>query len=170
MGQRIYTANFENITVSAIQDILSIKAGAANGIELHTIELSAAASSSTPSEIRLRLKRITGTLTAGTGGTAPAASGGGAPAVRGELFVAVVGAAVSGTSDTLTNPGGWSTPFNTSTQTGPMIGGGTQIGAAAAPSYSSGTLVSTSAPWAVILAGFKPATVYNNPLKVYKRR
>lgn len=71
MGQRIYTAEFENVTISAIQDIFSLKAGAANGIEIHTIELSAAASSSTPSEIRLRLKRLPATVTQGSAGSVP---------------------------------------------------------------------------------------------------
>jgi len=41
MGQRVYKAYFDNVTITAIQDVFSLKAGAANGGELHQIGLSA---------------------------------------------------------------------------------------------------------------------------------
>ncbi len=70
MGQRVYKATFENVTIAAVQDIFSLKASSANGIELHQIDLSAGAVSA-PAEIRLRLKRLGGggTITAGSGGS-----------------------------------------------------------------------------------------------------
>lgn len=73
MGQRVYVANFENVSISTIQDVLSVKAGAANGVELHQIDLSAGGVTS-PVEIRMRLKRLPATVTAGSGGTAPTMS------------------------------------------------------------------------------------------------
>src|SRR2546429_1425013 len=70
MGQRVYKTQFENVTISAVQDIFLLKAGSANGVELHQIDLSAGGVTS-PAEIRLRLKRLPATVTNGTGGTAP---------------------------------------------------------------------------------------------------
>jgi len=32
MGQRIYTTFFDNVSIAAVQDVFSLKAGAANGI------------------------------------------------------------------------------------------------------------------------------------------
>jgi hypothetical protein len=73
MGDRVYVAGFDNVSIgTAVQDVLSILAGAANAVELHYLELNAAAVTS-PAEIRLRLKRFVGaTITAGSVGTAPA--------------------------------------------------------------------------------------------------
>ncbi len=68
MGQRIYKMIFDNVSIAAIQDVLSMKAGAANGIEIHQIDLSAGGVTS-PAEIRLRLKRLSAAVTQGTGGT-----------------------------------------------------------------------------------------------------
>ena len=73
-GDRIYTAGIDNVTIgTAVQDIFYIKAGAANGVELHYIELNAGGVTS-PTEIRLRLKRLPVTVTAGSVGTAPTMS------------------------------------------------------------------------------------------------
>lgn len=69
MGQRVYKATFENVTISAVQDVFYAKAGAANGIELHQIDLSAGGVTA-PAEIRLRLKRLPATVTVGSGGAA----------------------------------------------------------------------------------------------------
>ena len=74
MGHRVYTANFENVTIAAVQDVISLRAaGAANGAELHHIVLSAGAVTAA-AEIRLRLKRLPATVTAGSGGSAPTIS------------------------------------------------------------------------------------------------
>lgn len=72
-GNRVFTTGFDNITVgTAVQDIFSILAGASNGVELHYIELNAGGVTN-PAEVRLRLKRFSGTTqTAGSAGTAPA--------------------------------------------------------------------------------------------------
>jgi hypothetical protein len=78
VGQRVYKTPFDNVSIAAVQDILSLKAGAANGIEIHQIDLTAGGVNS-PAEIRLRLKRLSAVVTQGTGGTAltpgPADSG-----------------------------------------------------------------------------------------------
>jgi hypothetical protein len=70
MGQRVYSTFFDNVSIAALQDIFSIKAGAANGVELHQIDLSAGGVTS-PAEFRILLKRAPATVTLGTGGTAP---------------------------------------------------------------------------------------------------
>jgi hypothetical protein len=68
MGLRVYSAVFENVTISAIQDIFLLKAGAANGLEIHQIDLGAGGVTA-PAEVRLRLKRLPATVTAGSGGS-----------------------------------------------------------------------------------------------------
>lgn len=70
MGQRVYKTYFENVTISALQDVFSLKAGSANGLEIHQIDLSAGGVTA-PAEIRLRLKVAPATVTQGTGGAAP---------------------------------------------------------------------------------------------------
>lgn len=70
MGTRVFCAPFENVTIAAVQDVFMLKAGAANGIELHHIMLSAGGVTAA-AEIRLRLKRLPATVTNGSGGTAP---------------------------------------------------------------------------------------------------
>jgi hypothetical protein len=68
LGQRTYKAIFDNVSIAAIQDILSMKAGGTNGIEIHQLDLSAGGVIS-PAEIRLRLKRLPATVTQGSGGS-----------------------------------------------------------------------------------------------------
>lgn len=71
MGRRIYKSGFDNVTIgTATQDLWTLLAGATNGIQLHWLQLSAAAVT-TAAEIRMRLKRGTATVTV-TGGTSPA--------------------------------------------------------------------------------------------------
>lgn len=70
MGQRVYKAMFDNVTISAVQDVFLVKAGSVNGVELHQIDLSAGGVTS-PAEIRLRLKVLPATVTNGSGGSAP---------------------------------------------------------------------------------------------------
>lgn len=70
MGQRVYTVPIIGGTVgTAVQDIFSLLAGSANGIELHHIHLEAGGVTS-PAEISMRLKRGTATITQGSGGSA----------------------------------------------------------------------------------------------------
>ena len=69
MAERVLVFNFENVSVSAVVDFFSIKCGTANGLELRGFSLSAGGQAS-PTEVRVRLKRITGaTVTQGSGGT-----------------------------------------------------------------------------------------------------
>lgn len=69
--KRVYTATFENVTIgTAVQDIFYVKAGTTNLIELHSIILTAGQAITTPAEIRVRLKKGTGTVTAGSAGSA----------------------------------------------------------------------------------------------------
>lgn len=69
MGRRIYSVPMDNATIgTAVQDIFSIKTPAGKGAQLHHVQLSAAAVT-TAAEIRMRLKRGTGTLGGSTGGT-----------------------------------------------------------------------------------------------------
>lgn len=73
MGHRVYAANFENVTIAAVQDVFSLRAAGAQGAELHHIMLSAGAVTAA-AEIRLRLRRLPATVTAGSVGTAPTIS------------------------------------------------------------------------------------------------
>lgn len=71
MPRRVYTAGFDNVAVgTAVQDILSVRSSAAKGIKLHHIHLEAA-SITTAAQLRMRLKRLTATVTPGSGGSAP---------------------------------------------------------------------------------------------------
>ncbi len=68
MGQRVYVTPIDNVSIgTAVQDIFSLLAGSANGIELHQIHLDAV--SAAAGQIRMRLKRGTATVTQGSGGT-----------------------------------------------------------------------------------------------------
>lgn len=66
---RLYRDSFENVTVTAAQDLFYLKAPAAAGLALRTISLSAGGVTAS-AEIRLRLKVLPATVTAGSGGTA----------------------------------------------------------------------------------------------------
>lgn len=68
MTARIYSTIFENQTVAAVQDLFSIKAGAANGVRLHYVQLSAGGVTAA-AELRIRIKRAA-TFTQGSGGNA----------------------------------------------------------------------------------------------------
>jgi len=71
MGRRVYAAGFDNISIgSAIQDIFSLLTPAAKGAQIHWAHLEAAGVTS-PAQVRLRIKRGTGTTASGTGGSAP---------------------------------------------------------------------------------------------------
>jgi len=70
MGERIYVAAFENVTIAAVQDVFNIKAGAGHGIELRHVQLTAGGVTAA-AEIRLRLKRHPVTVTQGSGGSTP---------------------------------------------------------------------------------------------------
>lgn len=72
MGRRIYASGIDNTSIgTAVQDIWAIFSGTSNGVQLHWIQMTAA-SVTTAAQVRMRLKRGTATLTAGSGGTTPA--------------------------------------------------------------------------------------------------
>ena len=68
--ERIYSVVFENITLTAVQDLFYAKASSTNGLALRRVSLSAGGVTAS-AEIRLRLKRLPATVTVGSGGTAP---------------------------------------------------------------------------------------------------
>lgn len=69
MGDRVYTGVMDNTAIgTAVQDIFSLRTPAGKGAELHHMQLSAAAVT-TAAEIRMRFRRGTGSITAGSGGT-----------------------------------------------------------------------------------------------------
>lgn len=70
MGTRVYEIQFENVAIAAIQDLFSLKAGAANGVRLRYMCLGALGQSSA-AEFRVSLKRFPATVTQGTGGSVP---------------------------------------------------------------------------------------------------
>lgn len=66
---RIYTASFDDVSISAVQDLLSVKASAAVAIAIHQIVLGQR--SLTSWEARpLRFMRYSGAFTDGSGGNA----------------------------------------------------------------------------------------------------
>jgi hypothetical protein len=71
MGQRVYVASIDNVSIgTAVQDIFSLLAGSANGIEIHHIFLGAAGVTAA-AELRMRLKCLPATVTNGSGGSSP---------------------------------------------------------------------------------------------------
>jgi hypothetical protein len=67
--KRTYTVTFSNVTVSAAQDLFLVNAGSAMAFELHQLVLGAEGIV-TPAELRVQIKRLTATVTAGSGGAA----------------------------------------------------------------------------------------------------
>lgn len=70
-GNRVYSATFDNVTVSAIQDVFSLLA-AGGRLELHKIRLTS--NGVADAVCRLRLRRFPSTVTVGSGGSAPTVS------------------------------------------------------------------------------------------------
>jgi hypothetical protein len=67
---RVYTVGFAGVTVSAVQDLLGVYAGASMAVELHSFSLGQI-TQTTIGGVRLRLRRLAATVTQGVGGTAP---------------------------------------------------------------------------------------------------
>lgn len=66
---RIYTVSFSNVTLSAVQDLIMVKAGASNPIALVSAELGQVTGTSVANQ-RIRLQMIPATVTTGSGGGA----------------------------------------------------------------------------------------------------
>ncbi len=67
---RMYTAQCNNITVTAVQDILAAYAGTARIIRVHGVQLGANGQTNV-GNYRIRLVRLPATVTPGSGGSAP---------------------------------------------------------------------------------------------------
>lgn len=68
MSTRFYTLQFNNVAVTAAQDLFALKVGASIPIKIHQFELNSESSTS-PAELRVIIKRMTATVTMGTGGS-----------------------------------------------------------------------------------------------------
>lgn len=65
----IYTINFHNVSVSAVQDLIAVYAGASMAFEVVGYGISPG--NTTVENLQLNLKRLPATVTAGSGGTTP---------------------------------------------------------------------------------------------------
>lgn len=65
---RFYALQFNNVAVTAAQDLFAVRCGANVGITLHQFELNSE-SSSAPAELRVLVKRMSATVTLGSGGS-----------------------------------------------------------------------------------------------------
>jgi hypothetical protein len=68
---RCYTVNFEDVTVSAVQDLFSLDAASDKPIELVALEFAQNTETGDAAEEQLRIKVTRGNTTVGSGGTAP---------------------------------------------------------------------------------------------------
>jgi hypothetical protein len=67
--KRVYTIPFTNVTIGAAQDLFLINAGTSMAFELHQVLLGAEGIA-TAQELRVQVKRLTATVTNGSGGAA----------------------------------------------------------------------------------------------------
>lgn len=70
---RIYTVIFDNVAVTAAQDLYELLAGSANPIVLHRLTLTqnSEIGDAQDEQLRVTIKRVTGAPTSGSGGSAP---------------------------------------------------------------------------------------------------
>ncbi len=66
---RVYTTGFANVSVSAVQDLIALYAGASGAFELHEFVLGQI-TATTVGNLRFRLRRLPATVTAGSVGSA----------------------------------------------------------------------------------------------------
>lgn len=66
---RTYTVGFQNVSVSAIQDLVAVYSGASGAFEIHDFTLGQT-TQTTVGNLRLRGRRLPATVTAGAGGSA----------------------------------------------------------------------------------------------------
>lgn len=74
MYGRLFTVDFNDVTVSAIQDLLTIKAGATQPIIVHSVQFSQKTLTSWEGK-NIRFRYTPNTVTLGTGGTTPTPRG-----------------------------------------------------------------------------------------------
>lgn len=65
---RMYTVSIDNVSVSAIQDVLAVYAGASRLLRVHAIQMGANGQT-TVGNYRIRLRYLPPTVTAGSGGS-----------------------------------------------------------------------------------------------------
>lgn len=66
---RVYTVSFTNVSVSAVQDLFGIYCGSSAAVELHEFVIGQI-TATTVGNLRLTLKRLPATVTAGSSGNA----------------------------------------------------------------------------------------------------
>lgn len=67
---RVYTVSFQNVSVSAVQDLIAIYSGSSGAFEVHEFVLGQI-TATTVGNLRLRVRRLPTTVTSGSGGTTP---------------------------------------------------------------------------------------------------
>lgn len=67
---RPYSVQFANVSVSAVQDLIALYCGASMACELHGIDIGQI-TGTTVQNLRISIKRLATTVTAGSGGSAP---------------------------------------------------------------------------------------------------
>lgn len=67
---REYSVQFANVSVSAVQDLIAVYAGASMAFEVHSIQIGQITATAI-GNLRISLKRLPATVTAGSGGTTP---------------------------------------------------------------------------------------------------
>lgn len=70
MTGRVYTIEFDNVSVAAVQDALAVYAGSGMAFKVHEVTLGQITATSI-GNLRLTLKRLPATVTAGSGGSTP---------------------------------------------------------------------------------------------------
>lgn len=70
MSGRKYTVSFQNVAISAVQDVISLIAGSSKALALHHVNLGQI-TGVTVSNLRMRLRMLPVTVTNGSGGSAP---------------------------------------------------------------------------------------------------
>lgn len=67
---RVYSVEFANVAVSAVQDLLTVFTGAGKAVKLHSLVIGQI-TGATVANLQVSLKRLPATVTAGSGGTTP---------------------------------------------------------------------------------------------------
>lgn len=70
---RVYTVSSQNVSVSAVQDLLAIYSGSSGAFEVHEFVVGQI-TATTVGNLRLRIRRLPATVTAGSAGSTPTPS------------------------------------------------------------------------------------------------
>jgi|WetSurMetagenome_2_1015567.scaffolds.fasta_scaffold58348_2 hypothetical protein len=71
---RVFTVVFEKVSVSAAQDLVGIYTGANAAIKVHSFEVGMDAAAPNAQNLSITLRRMSGTITPGSGGATPTPS------------------------------------------------------------------------------------------------